>query len=162
MLGLSFEHLWYKRGTWMNNAAGLCQRLWNVGHVILNSLGSLVLLPDETQYQQLEKRCRICLIKSYMFLGTNSDSTCSNTLTYRNFLNAACTQSAVHVSEDVFAHHLEHLTEFTAFVIVHLCCCRPVSWHHLRGVLVVVILSLRLDKYVLLYWMQCQCLGSSV
>jgi len=39
-----------------------------------------------------------------------------------------CTQSALHVSVDVSAHHLEHLTVFTAFDIVHLCCCRPVSW----------------------------------
>ena len=27
-----------------------------------------------------------------------------------------------------FAHHQEHLTVFTASDIVHLCCCRPVSW----------------------------------
>ena len=39
-----------------------------------------------------------------------------------------CTQSAVHVSGDVFANHREHLTVFTASYIVHLCCCRPVSW----------------------------------
>jgi len=52
-----------------------------------------------------------------------------------------CTQSALHVSGDVFAHHQEHLTVFTASDIVHLCCCRPMSctrwncvpsrtWHH--------------------------------
>jgi len=39
-----------------------------------------------------------------------------------------CTQSALHVSGDVFAHHQENLTVFTASDIVHLCCCRPVSW----------------------------------
>jgi len=31
-----------------------------------------------------------------------------------------CTQSAPHVSDDVFAHHQEHLTVFTASDIVHL------------------------------------------
>ena len=39
-----------------------------------------------------------------------------------------CTQSAVHVSGNVFAHHQEHLTVFTASDIVHLCCCWPISW----------------------------------
>jgi hypothetical protein len=39
-----------------------------------------------------------------------------------------CTQSALHVSGEVFAHHQEHLTVFTTSDIVHLCCCRPVSW----------------------------------
>ena len=39
-----------------------------------------------------------------------------------------CTQSAIHVSGDVFAHHQEHFTVFTASDIVHLCCCRTVSW----------------------------------
>jgi len=38
------------------------------------------------------------------------------------------TQSALHVSGDVFAYQQEHLTVFTASDIVHLCCCRPVSW----------------------------------
>jgi len=38
-----------------------------------------------------------------------------------------CTQSALNVSGDVFAHQQEHLTVFTASNIVHLCCCRPVS-----------------------------------
>ena len=38
-----------------------------------------------------------------------------------------CTQSPLHVSGDVFAHHQEHLTVFTVFYIVHLCCCRPVT-----------------------------------
>ena len=38
-----------------------------------------------------------------------------------------CTQSALHVSGEVFAHHQELLTVFTASDIVHLCCCRPVS-----------------------------------
>ena len=42
-----------------------------------------------------------------------------------------CTQSAVHVSSDVFAHLQEHLTVFTVSDIVHPCCCRPVSWIHL-------------------------------
>ena len=38
-----------------------------------------------------------------------------------------CNQSALHVSGDVFAHHQEHLTVFTASdIVVHLCCCRPV------------------------------------
>ena len=37
-----------------------------------------------------------------------------------------CTQSALHVSGDVFAHRQEHLTVFTACGLVHLCCCRPV------------------------------------
>ena len=39
-----------------------------------------------------------------------------------------CTQSTLHVLGDVFAHHQEHLTVFTASDIVHLCCCRLVSW----------------------------------
>ena len=39
-----------------------------------------------------------------------------------------CTQSALHISSDVFAHHQEHLIVFTASDIVHLCCWRPVSW----------------------------------
>ena len=39
-----------------------------------------------------------------------------------------CTQSALHVSGDVFAHHQEHLTIFRASDIVHVCCCRSVSW----------------------------------
>ena len=38
------------------------------------------------------------------------------------------TQSALHVSGEVSAHHQEHLTVFTASDIVHLCCCRLVSW----------------------------------
>ena len=33
-----------------------------------------------------------------------------------------CTQSALHVSGDVFVHHQEHFTLFTASDIVHLCC----------------------------------------
>jgi hypothetical protein len=33
-------------------------------------------------------------------------------------------QSALHVSGDVFTHHQEHLTVFTAPDIVHLYCCR--------------------------------------
>ena len=37
-------------------------------------------------------------------------------------------QSALHVSCDVFAHHQEHLTVFTASDIVHRYCCRMVSW----------------------------------
>jgi len=32
------------------------------------------------------------------------------------------------LSGEVFAHQQEHLTVFTVSVIVHLCCCRPVSW----------------------------------
>jgi hypothetical protein len=41
-----------------------------------------------------------------------------------------CTQSVLRVSGDVFAHHQEHLTVFTAsdIQVVHLRCCRPVSW----------------------------------
>jgi len=35
-----------------------------------------------------------------------------------------CTQSALHVSGDFFAHHQEQLTVFTASDIVHLCFCR--------------------------------------
>ena len=31
-------------------------------------------------------------------------------------------------SGDVFAHHQEHVTVFTASVIVHRYCCRLVSW----------------------------------
>ena len=30
-----------------------------------------------------------------------------------------CTQSALHVSGDIFAHHQEHLTVFTAYDTVH-------------------------------------------
>jgi len=37
-------------------------------------------------------------------------------------------QSALHVSGEIFAHHQEHLTVFTASDIVHLCCCRSMSW----------------------------------
>ena len=33
-------------------------------------------------------------------------------------------QSALRVSGDVFAHHHEHLSVFTASGIVHRCCCR--------------------------------------
>ena len=36
--------------------------------------------------------------------------------------------SAVHVSGDVFAHHQEHPTVFTASGNVHRCCCRLVSY----------------------------------
>jgi len=35
---------------------------------------------------------------------------------------------ALHVSGDVFAHHQEHVTVFTASDIVHRYCCRLVSW----------------------------------
>ena len=35
-------------------------------------------------------------------------------------------QSALRVSGDVFVHHQEHLTVFTASDVVHLCCCRLV------------------------------------
>jgi len=38
-----------------------------------------------------------------------------------------CSQSALHVSGDVYAHHQELLTVFTAFDIVHLCCYRPAA-----------------------------------
>ena len=33
-------------------------------------------------------------------------------------------QSAIHVSGGVFAHHQEHLTVFTASGSIHLSCCR--------------------------------------
>jgi len=36
--------------------------------------------------------------------------------------------SALHVSGDVFAHHLEHLTVFTVSGSIHPNCCRLVSW----------------------------------
>jgi len=36
-----------------------------------------------------------------------------------------CIQSALHVFSDVFTHHQEHLTVFTASDIVHLRCCWP-------------------------------------
>jgi hypothetical protein len=36
--------------------------------------------------------------------------------------------SALHVSGDVFAHHREHLTVFTASGNIHQCRCRLVSW----------------------------------
>ena len=39
-----------------------------------------------------------------------------------------CTQSALHVLGDVFAHHQEHVTVFTASDIVHLCFWQPVTW----------------------------------
>jgi len=35
-----------------------------------------------------------------------------------------CTQSALRVSGDVFAHHQEHLTLFRSTDIVHPSCCR--------------------------------------
>ena len=38
-----------------------------------------------------------------------------------------CTQSALHVSCDVFDHHQEHLTVITFSDIVQLCCCRPAA-----------------------------------
>jgi len=38
-----------------------------------------------------------------------------------------CIQSALHVSGDIFDHHQEHLTVFTASDMVHLCCCRPAA-----------------------------------
>ena len=37
------------------------------------------------------------------------------------------TQSVLHVSDDVFAHHQKHLIVFTASDIVHLRCCRPAA-----------------------------------
>ena len=37
-------------------------------------------------------------------------------------------KSALHVSGDVFAHHQEHLTVFTASGSVRPSCCRLVSW----------------------------------
>ena len=43
-----------------------------------------------------------------------------------NFGLFICVLDDVHVLGDVFAHHQEHLTVFTASDIVHLCCCRPV------------------------------------
>jgi hypothetical protein len=43
-----------------------------------------------------------------------------------------CIQSALHVPGDFFTHHHEHLTVFTASDIVHLCCCRPVSWNEME------------------------------
>jgi len=36
--------------------------------------------------------------------------------------------AALHVSSDIFAHHLEHLNWITASGITHVCCCRLVSW----------------------------------
>ena len=44
------------------------------------------------------------------------------------FILFICTQSDLHVSGEIFAHHQEQLTVFTASDIVHLCCCRSVSW----------------------------------
>jgi len=38
-----------------------------------------------------------------------------------------CTQSALHVSGDVFAHHQENVTIFTASDIVYLRCCRQTA-----------------------------------
>jgi len=37
-------------------------------------------------------------------------------------------KSALHVSDDVFAHRQEHLTVFTVSGSVHPSCCRLVSW----------------------------------
>jgi hypothetical protein len=37
-------------------------------------------------------------------------------------------QSALHVSGDVFAHHQEHLTVFTISNDIHPSFCRLVSW----------------------------------
>jgi len=37
-------------------------------------------------------------------------------------------KSALHVSEDVFTHHQEHLTVFTVSGSIHPSCCRLVSW----------------------------------
>jgi len=34
----------------------------------------------------------------------------------------------LHVSDDIFAHHQEHLTVFTGSVSMHPSCCRLVSW----------------------------------
>ena len=45
-----------------------------------------------------------------------------------NFGLFICIQTALHVSGDVFTHHQEYLIVFTAYDIVHLCCCLPVSW----------------------------------
>ena len=36
--------------------------------------------------------------------------------------------AALHVSGDVFVHHQEHLTVFTASRSIHQCRCRLVSW----------------------------------
>jgi hypothetical protein len=37
-------------------------------------------------------------------------------------------KSALHVSDDVFAHHQEHLTLFTVSGSIHPSCCRLVYW----------------------------------
>jgi hypothetical protein len=37
-------------------------------------------------------------------------------------------QSALHVSGDVFVHHQENLTVFTTSGSIHPSCCRLVSW----------------------------------
>jgi hypothetical protein len=37
-------------------------------------------------------------------------------------------KSAVHISDDIFSHHEEHLTVFTVSGSVHQSCCRLVSW----------------------------------
>jgi len=50
-----------------------------------------------------------------------------------------CTQSVLHVSGDVFAHHQEHMTVFTASDIVHLCFRRPVSWTRWNCCILLVI-----------------------
>jgi len=36
--------------------------------------------------------------------------------------------TALHVSNDIFAHHQERLNCITASGITHVCCCRLVSW----------------------------------
>jgi hypothetical protein len=43
-------------------------------------------------------------------------------------------QSALHVSGDVFAHHRGHLTVFTVSVNIHPNCCRLLSWMRLNSV----------------------------
>jgi hypothetical protein len=44
-----------------------------------------------------------------------------------------CTQSALHVSGDVFAHHQDHLTVFTAADIVHRYCCGLAAGSNIGG-----------------------------
>ena len=76
----------------------------------------------QTPYVRLEVLCAEAHILSphgQFIIDDQQDAT---------FLFTYFTQSALHVSGDVFAHHQEHLTVFPASDIVHVCCCRPVSW----------------------------------
>jgi hypothetical protein len=59
-------------------------------------------------------------VKFYLIMNTTNEMQLYRLIYY--------SQSALHVSGDVFVHHQEHLTVFTASGNVYQCRCRQVSW----------------------------------